>query len=410
MKRTRLLLFVVLWGALAFCLPGLGQDLHLEDQAAQPGSTLQPGQQRQRHVPIFGGADEFGLAGDFEYYVPQSGFNRQNRDIDMQVAGIAAVAHMRHGWEFQFNGLALRAHGYRTSPSGAPYPEIPSNAAALGFGPLARWNFLQFSRFRPFLEAGGDFILFDRPWPAGGTINDLFLRAGGGVSVRVSNSYWIESTFHFAHVSNGECFCAGNPAWNGNGLSLGLRRSFSHEPEPRGKPGLWPFRNAEENAWITSIEDYTPAPGLNRRNGTVQADMRELRITRAWHFPDRLEFQLGGMVQSTNTVFGFGPVLRWNFFERSRWRLFADAGTDFLQTGSLGYIIPWGKTLGYNFFLRGHCGTSFQLHQSYWLEAGFGWAHVTSRFGLGSSAGQLVAWSGQGVTVGLRHTFGKSLR
>ena len=32
---------------------------------------------------------------------------------------------------------------------------------------------------------------------------DFFLRAGGGVAVRVSPSYWIESTFHWAHISNG---------------------------------------------------------------------------------------------------------------------------------------------------------------------------------------------------------------
>jgi hypothetical protein len=171
-----------------------------------------------------------------------------------------------------------------------------------------------------------------------------------------------------------------------------------------------PFRNADENAWTTSAEDYTPLPGMNRQNGAVQANMRELRISRSWHFPDRLEFQLGGMVQSTNTVFGFAPALRWNFVERNRWRLFADTGTDFLQTGSLGYIIPWGKSLGYNFFFRGDGGASFRLHTSYWLEAGFGWAHVTSRFGFGSSAGQLVAWSGQGASLGLRHTFGKSER
>jgi hypothetical protein len=79
------------------------------------------------------------------------------------------------------------------------------------------------------------------------------------VSVQVGNSYWIESTFHLAHISNGECFCQGNPAWNGRGLILGLRRAFSHEAEGH-KPETWLFRNADENAWITSVEDYTPIP------------------------------------------------------------------------------------------------------------------------------------------------------
>jgi hypothetical protein len=202
----------------------LGQDS--VDQSPQPQSAAQP--ERHRHKPVFGNADEFALSGTFEYYAPLAGFNRQNRDIDLQVATIALVAHMQHGWEFQFDGLVLRAHGYRTLPSRAPSPQIPSSAQALGAGPLARWNFLQFNRFRPFVEAGGDFLLFDRPWPTYGTVNNFFLRAGGGVSVRVGNSYWIESTFHWAHISNGECFCQHNPAWNGRGLSLGLRRTFGH--------------------------------------------------------------------------------------------------------------------------------------------------------------------------------------
>jgi hypothetical protein len=292
-------------------------------------------------------------------------------------------------------------HGYRTLPSGALTAQIPSDALGLGFGPRARWNFLQSRRFRPFLEAEGDFILFDRPWPRLGTINNFFLRAGGGVSVRVSSSYWIESTFHFAHISNGECFCSGNPAWNGEGLSLALRRTFRRQAEAHNAPRSWPFRDADENAWMTSVEDYTPVPGLDRRNGRVQADMRELRITRAWHFPNHLEFQLGGMVQSTNTIAGFGTALRWNLLERGRWRLFFDAGTDFLQTGSLAYIIP-GRDVGYNFFARGRAGAIFQLHQSYGLEAGFGWAHITSGFG-GSS--QLLPWSGQGISLTLRHAF-----
>jgi hypothetical protein len=89
------------------------------------------------------------------------------------------------GWEFQLDGLVLRAQGCRTLTGGALDPQIPSNAQGLAIEPLARWNFLQVSR-RPFVEVAGDFVLFDRPWPTYGTINDFFLRAGGGVSVQES--------------------------------------------------------------------------------------------------------------------------------------------------------------------------------------------------------------------------------
>ncbi len=361
-------------------------------------------------MPVFGNADEFALTATLDGYEPEPGFNRRNRDIDLQVGMIGVIAHMPHGWEFQFDGLILRAHGDRTLPSAAPGPQIPSSAQALGGGPLARWNFIQFSRFRTFVEAGADFVLFDRPWPTYGTINDFFFRAGGGVTVRVTNSYWLESTFHWAHISNGECFCQSNPAWNGRGLSLGLRRTFGHEPDGHNNTGKWPFRYSSENAWITSLEDYTPVPGLNRQNGRVEADMRQLRISRTWHFPDRLKLQLGGMAQSSNTTAGFGPVLRWNFLEHKYWRLFSDAGVDLLQTGSTAYIVPVGG-VGYNCFAHGRAGGSFRLHPSYWLETSFGWAHVTAGFG---GSHQLLPWSGQGVSLGLRHTFlpsrGKALQ
>lgn len=399
MKRICFLMLIL--GALClfpFCPTGLGQDQSAQQQLAN--SSPQPAQ--PRHVPIFGNADEFAIGGDVEYYEPLPGFNRENRDIDLQVSTLALAAHMGNGWEFQFDGLALRAQGYRTLPNGAPTPQIRSDALGLAGGPLARWNFLQFSRFRPFVEAEGNFILFDRPWPTLGTVNDFFLRAGGGVSVRVSKSYWIEPTFHFAHISNGECFCTINPTWDGRGFSLGLRRAFSHEPEGANKPERWPFRDANEKGWITSVEDYTPTPGLNREDGAVEADMRQLRISRAWNFPDRLEFQLGGMVQTTNTVFGIGPVLRWNFVKHERWRLFSDAGADLLQTGSPAFINPIWKGLGYNLFPRERGGASVQLHASYWLEGSFGWAQVTSGYG----ADKLLPWSGQGASLGLRHTFG----
>lgn len=402
MRQALVLVSILTLGfGLAFCPSTLGQESSYESPA--PEST--PKSERHPHVPAFGNADEFVLTTSLEYYQPEPGFNRTNRDIDLQAATIAVGAHLPHGWEFHFDGVVLRAHGYRTLPNGAPNPQIPSNAQALGAGPLARWNFLQFSRFRSFIEAAGDFVLFDRPWPTYGTVNDFFLRGGGGVGVRVSNSYSIESTFHWAHVSNGECFCQGNPAWNGRGVSLSLRRSFSHEPEGPKKPGRWPFRNANEGAWITTVEAYTPVPGLNRRSAT-EDDMRQLRISRAWHFADGLELQLGGMVQSARTTAGFGPVLRWNFLERKHWRVFADAGVDLLQSGSPGYIIPWSG-VGYNFFPRGGGGATFRLHKSYWLETSFGWAHVTSGFG-GNS--KLLAWSGQGISLGLRHVFPRTLQ
>ncbi len=359
----------------------------------------------QRHVPVFGNANEFAIASDFEYYDPLPGFDRQNRDMDVELSSLAVVAHMRHGWEFQFDGLAIRGHGYRTRAGADASAETASNAAGLGIGPLARWNFVQFRRLRIFIDAGGDFLMFDRPWPVGGTVNDFLLRAGGGVSARVSGAYWIESTFHFAHVSDGECFCATNPTWQGSGLSLGLRRTFAHDTESQANSGSF-FGRADQGAWITSGEDYTPAPWLQRQIGKTQADMRELRVSRAWHFADGLELQLGGMFQTTQTTAGVGPVLRWNFLERERWRVFVDGGVDLLANGSPAFIVPW-PGMGFNFFPRARAGASWRLHGPYWLEAGYGYGHVTAGFG---GNAKLLPWSGEGASLGMRYTFGERPR
>ena len=378
---------------------------------SQPPNEKSPSQsdvpeQREhgKHIPIFGNADEFAIASDFEYYEPWPGFNRLNRDISLQVARVAVAAHLQQGWEFQFNGLAMRARGVRTLSdvsAGSPNPpQVASNALALGAGPRARWNFLQSSRFRFFVDAEGDLILSDRPFPFRGTIYNFFLHAGGGISVRVSDSFWIESAFRFAHISNGSCFCAGNPTWNGRGLTIGLRRSFLREPSSSGRPLFAILKKADEKAWLTSAEHYTALPGSSPSSRSF--DVRALRISRAWHFPNRLEFQFDGMIQTTKTVAGIGPALRWNFIESGPWRLFVDGGSDFIQTGSPAYIIPTGG-VGYNFFLRGGSGASFRLRQSYWLDAAFRWVHVTSGFGPAPSND--FPWSGQGPSLTLRHTF-----
>jgi hypothetical protein len=110
------------------------------------------------------------------------------------------------------------------------------------------------------------------------------------------------------------------------------------------------------------------------------------------------------MVQSTHTTAGFGPVLRWNVRERKHWTLFSHAGVDFLQTGSIAYIIPW-PGVGYNFLVWGRGGAALRLPESYWLETSLGWAHVTSGFG---GSGQLLPWSGQGASLGRRHTFART--
>jgi hypothetical protein len=406
MKRTRLLSSLIV----GLCLlrvspPLLGQESTTQVDSAQPASPSAP----QKHIPVFGGTNEFALATDLQYYEPEPGVNRQNRDIGIEVARAALAAHFREGWEFQFEALALRARGTAILSSTAPIPPpVPSNALGVGAGPLARWNFLQFDRWRLFLDAQGDLILNDRPFPPHGTSYDFFLRAGGGVSVRVSDKYWVESAFHFAHISNGQGVDSGNPSWQGRGLSIGIRRSFrpyrESERITRSSVSGESGDKGKEKAWVTGTEYYFAAPGSNLQNPKTLDAMRALRVSRTWPFPKGLELQLGGMVAypKNGNIFGFGPLLRWNFLRGGRFLLFADGGADLLQVGNTAYIIPLGGT-GYNFFLRTGSGASFRLHAAYWLDASFRYAYITSGFGPGGN--DYIPWSGLGVSLALRHTF-----
>jgi len=384
---------------------GSEQETVDEQQSQQQPELSQP--KPQIHIPVLGTPNEFALITDLEYYEPEPGFNRQDRDINLQVARAALAAHFRQGWEFQFDVLAIRARGTAILSSTPPIPPpVPSNALAVGAGPLARWNVLQFSRWRLFMDAQGDLILNDRPFPPHGTSYDFFLRAGGGVSVRVSDRYWVESAFRFAHISNGLGFDSGNPGWQGRELSIGIRRTFRPYQDTERKTTLSVSgeANDKEKAWITSAEYYWATPGSNLQNPKILHAMRSLRISRTWPFPKGFELQWGGMVSypKNGNIFGFGPHLRWNFLQNGRCRLFADAGVDILQTGNTAYIIPLGGT-GYNFFLRAGSGASFRLHSAYWLDTNFRFAHITTGFGPGGN--NYIPWSGLGLSLALRHTF-----
>ncbi|MFY9676179.1 MAG: hypothetical protein WAK13_17095 [Terriglobales bacterium] len=399
----------------AFVASGLAQETapgkDPEKALPQPPELSQP--KPHRHIPVFGGANEFALETDLQYYEPAPGFDRQNRDIDLAVVRAALAAHFREGWEFQFDVQALRARGTAILSSTPPIPPpVPSNAVALGAGPGARWNFLQFSRCRLFLDAQGDLILNDRPFPTHGSSYDFFLRAGGGLSIRLNDSYWLEPDFRFAHISNGQGFGSGNPTWNGRGLSIGLRRTFRPYSETqRERPASQKDEDGkrqEAKSWTTSVEEYRAVPGTNLHDPGVQHQLRSLRIAHSWPLPGKFEFQFGAVVGEPihpvqgNEFGGFGPLLRWNFLETRNVHLFADGGADFLLTGSPAFLIPLGGT-GYNFFLRGGTGASLRLHHSYWLDTGFHWAHITTGFGPG--ADNYIPWSGLGVSLALRHTF-----
>jgi len=335
---------------------------------------------------------------NLEYYFPQSGFDRLHRDIDVENFRIARSWHFPQGWEFQFGGLLFRASGTRTTDA---FPSAVERSDALGFGlsPAVRWNFLQFPRVRLYGDLAPGINFTNNPFPTGGTNYSFFLRAGAGASFRLTSAFWIEATYWWTHVSNGQGLVPGNPAWQGEGVSLGLRRAarLDASSTQTSRTDLPLLRDADENAWLTDAEYFAPLsvsnpldPGLN---------IRAYRVARAWHFSNGLEFQFGGLVFPSPLASGFGPLLRWNFFERERWRLFLGGESDFLKGGF--FFLPLSGD-PYNFFFRACGGASYRLRPSYWLEVAYRWGHTLEGWN-GPSA--YSSWSGQGISFGIRHTF-----
>ena len=175
-------------------------------------------------LPILRDADEGSWLVGVEYYAPQPGFDRRNRDIDVSDIRVSHAWHFRWGLEFQLGAFFLRATGTRTAPSFAPNPpQEPSDAYGIGVGPIFRWNFLQFRRLRLFADAEPDVFFTNHDFPAGGAKYNFFLRPAAGPAFRLTNSLWVESRFLWAHISNGQGIGPGNPAWQGRGVAVCVR-------------------------------------------------------------------------------------------------------------------------------------------------------------------------------------------
>lgn len=158
----------------------------------------------------------------YEFDVPYDSFDSQFRAIDVQAFRAAHAWKIRYGLEGQFGALVFLGFGTKSEPFSSTPPEN-SNAGGIGFGPEARWNFLQTYRFRVFADGESDFIYALPQFPAGGSATNAFLRAGGGAAYRFRDKEWFEAGYRRAHVSNGGGIVPSNPAWNGKGIYIGMR-------------------------------------------------------------------------------------------------------------------------------------------------------------------------------------------
>jgi hypothetical protein len=384
------------------CAPAQAQIQPAEDQTqapqAAPGSSSPAPPAVRRGLPILRDADERAWVVDVEYFAPQPGFDRLNRDIDVSDIRLARAWHFSSGWECELDAMALRASGTRTTGASPAAIERSDTPIGVGFGPAVRWNFLQLDRVRLFGNLAPNVIFTENNFPAGGTKYNFLLRAGAGAAFRIADAYWLEAGFFWAHISNDTGLVPGNPAWQGRGVTLSMRHAEKNtsldEPKGRGVPIL---RDADENAWVTSAEYFAPLTFNNRLDPGL--NIRDYRVARVWHFSNGLELQLGGLVLPSPMSSGAGPMLRWNFLQAGRWRVFADGEADVIKGGF--FFIPQNDP--YNLFVRGGAGASYRIHDTYWLEVAYRWGRTLG--GL-NGMNQYSSWTGAGPSLALRHTFG----
>ncbi len=345
-------------------------------------------------LPIFRDADETAWIFGVDYYTPQ---DRLNRDIDMETLRIMRAWHFGGGWEFQFGGALLRAEGTRTTNTSLPALE-QSDAVGFTVGPVVRWNFLQLGRVRLFGNIGIGFNYTSNAFPAGGTPWDFFPRGGGGASFRVSKTNWVEASFWWTHLSNDTgALVPGNPGWNGQGVSVSLRHALQVESPEHNGGSFPPFSDADEKAWVSEAEYFWPV--VNRNSINADLNVRAYRVARAWHFANGLELQLGGTAFPSPMATALGPLGRWNFLQRERWRVFVDGEANALIDGFF-FVSVLSKTQSWNGFFRSGGGFSYRVGKSYWLETAYRWGHTLA----GTNAESYSSWSGQGVSISLRHT------
>lgn len=187
--------------------------------AAAPSASQAEAPQAQ---PTTEGGSARNLRVRAQYLMPQRrALFGQERDIDIATLNIYHDWQLPLGVTLSATGGFLVAQGELRSPGQAPRA---SNASGVTAGGVVRIAPLQIGPVTPFAEGSIEFLYtFGKPFPAGGTSVNGFLRWGAGASVAVSRHLSVEAGWQGAHISNGGKDGSYNPGWDGRGPFVGVR-------------------------------------------------------------------------------------------------------------------------------------------------------------------------------------------
>jgi len=140
------------------------------------------------------------------------------RDIRVYTFAFEVERHLTEG-------LWLRGSMGPTLTRGTRFNGVSllrSDELGLGAVGSLRYHLIGRGPLAPYIDAGGGTLLTAEPFPPDGTWWNFAYRLGFGFDFALGGTARIAIGFRHVHFSNGKRIRFENPAYNGNGLALGV--------------------------------------------------------------------------------------------------------------------------------------------------------------------------------------------
>jgi opacity protein-like surface antigen len=170
--------------------------------------------------------DEKAILYSTEYYWPRGDFEEEHRKIDIALLSAHAVWQFAGGFELQLGGGLLVGQGTKSQIDDPV--ERDSDGYGIHAGGTLRYYLLRTGPVSAFVDG-----ILNTAWtpgqqfPDGGSGSNGWVQWGLGLRYDVSGDWAVEGGYRHSHMSNGGGLVPHNPAWNGQGMYLGVRQRYA---------------------------------------------------------------------------------------------------------------------------------------------------------------------------------------
>lgn len=111
--------------------------------------------------------------------------------------------------------------------------ELASSAWGIGPTAAATLKLIDFGQTRLNLDVAGSAMLYDRPFPSGGSRYNGMIQAGPSVRTSLDHGRRLAAGVRWTHISNGQGLGAHNPSFDGRGIYLQYERALGRAARAR---------------------------------------------------------------------------------------------------------------------------------------------------------------------------------